>query len=260
LKRWLSWIALVLVFATACGFLSKWQFDRRATKVAAIALVQRNYLKPVADLSNVSTPSGFSVPTDSWRRVKIFGRYVPEKMLLVRDRPNNGNPGFEELVPFVTNTGKTIFVSRGWLPSGSAQDKPDEVPLPTSEPIILIGRVVAEEPMLSRGAPNGQIATINISLANRQAKMHKIVRLGYLRAVSESPANKGKLFPMPPPATEEGNNLSYAIQWIIFAIMAAAALIWRIRKDQQIAAGIVVSRRKTRADIDAEVEDSMTVR
>jgi hypothetical protein len=63
---------------------------------------------------------------------------------------------------------------------------------------------------------------------------------------------------MPAPATEEGNNLSYALQWILFGLMAALALLWRIRKDFQVAKGIVAKVKVRRSDIDAKYEDETT--
>ena len=63
---------------------------------------------------------------------------------------------------------------------------------------------------------------------------------------------------MPTPSVEEGNNLSYAVQWVLFALMAAAALIWRIRRDSAIESGSLKQRRKRQSDLDAAAEDEAT--
>jgi cytochrome oxidase assembly protein ShyY1 len=52
-KRWLVWLVLVIVFATACVFLSEWQFERRAARVAEIELVQQNFDKPAVAIASV---------------------------------------------------------------------------------------------------------------------------------------------------------------------------------------------------------------
>jgi cytochrome oxidase assembly protein ShyY1 len=63
---------------------------------------------------------------------------------------------------------------------------------------------------------------------------------------------------MPTPSVEEGNNLSYAVQWVLFALMAAAALIWRIRRDSAIESGSLKRGRKKQSDLDAAAEDEAT--
>ncbi len=257
MKKWLNWIALVLVFSVACGFLSNWQFNRRQTKLASIDLVKRNYDAPIVDFDLLVNAGKLKLPQTQWRPVTISGHFIPEKFLLVRDRPNDGSPGFEELVPFDSNGFGIIYVTRGWLPSGNDHDYPDSVPLPSSNPTTLTARIVQAEPIMNRGAPKGQIATINIKLANFATDLHSKFTNGYLREISESPATGKLAIPMAGPATEEGNNLSYAMQWILFAVMAVGALVWRIRKDNQEAAGIVRKRRRLKSDIDAEIEDEI---
>jgi DNA-binding transcriptional regulator of glucitol operon len=42
LRRWGGYLALVIVFAIACGFLSWWQWSRRAEAVAEIGRIEAN--------------------------------------------------------------------------------------------------------------------------------------------------------------------------------------------------------------------------
>lgn len=258
MKKWLNWIALVLVFTIACGFLANWQFSRREARLASITLVKQNFDASPVELREVIEGGRFKTPEDSWKPVQVTGHYLSQKALLVRNRPNNGTGGFEELVPFEVESGEVIYVSRGWIPTGERQNYPDEVPLPSEKSTTIVARVVAEEPILDRGAPKGQLASINVTLANKQTGLTSAVSGGYLRLASESPQVSARLQPMPDPATEEGNNLSYAVQWIIFALMAIAALIWRVRRDRLIISGNVPTKRKTRAQLDEAFEDSRT--
>jgi cytochrome oxidase assembly protein ShyY1 len=258
LRKWINWVALVLVFAVACGFLSNWQFNRREQKLASIQLVQNNYSSNPVALEDLLIGGSFQLPKDTWRQVKVSGHYLPEKFQLVRNRPNDGQPGFEQLVPFVTDKGQTIFVSRGWIPTGQTHDYPDEVALPSNEETSIIARVLASEPKLNRTAPIGQLASINLELARVATDLPDAISSGYLRLASEEPMVGKKLVPMPSPSTEEGNNLSYAIQWILFALMAAGALIWRIKKDAELARGEVRPKKLRRSDLDAQFEDETT--
>lgn len=258
LKKWLNWIALVAVFSIACGFLANWQFSRRETKLASIELIRENYFLPPTTLSQVSGDKGFSLPEASWKSVALRGIYLKDSALLVRNRPNNGQPGFEQIVPFQTNEGQIVFVSRGWLPTGAMQDSPDNVPEVPAGELVIVGRLIASEPKFDRGAPNGQIASINVELANQITKFEAISN-GYLRVVSESTKPPAGLKPMPTPSIEEGNNLSYALQWLLFAIMAVIALFWRIRRDRQLASGTTSAvSKKSQARSDEELEDLVT--
>lgn len=258
MKKWLNWIALVVVFSIACGFLANWQLSRRETKLASIALVRENYNSTPVELSTLLENGSVSIPEMTWRTVTISGHYLPENLLLVRNRPNEGQPGFEELVPFESDVLGVFFVSRGWLPSGQAQDQPDIIPLPNKEHTTITARILAAEHILNRGAPKGQIASINVALASQLTGLKVEISNSYFRLVAESPVVGESIKPMPTPSLEEGNNLSYAFQWILFALMAALALIWRIRRDNQIDKGITPKKRIRHSDLDAAFEDAST--
>ena len=66
---------------------------------------------------------------------------------------------------------------------------------------------------------------------------------------------------MPKPSLDEGNHLSYALQWVLFGLMAFGAFIWAIRNERRIQLeeqGLVPRRvkRKNQAALDAEIEDA----
>jgi cytochrome oxidase assembly protein ShyY1 len=65
---------------------------------------------------------------------------------------------------------------------------------------------------------------------------------------------------MPKPSLSEGNHLSYALQWLLFGIMAFGAFFWAYRNDRQqrlVAKGLATRKpkRATQADEDAAFED-----
>jgi cytochrome oxidase assembly protein ShyY1 len=254
MKRWINWIALVVVFTVACGFLANWQLSRREAKLASINLVTGNYKDPIVAVDDMLDGGKFNLPESTWRRVSLVGYYQAEEMLLVRNRPNNGQPGFEQLVPFTTLSGKSFLISRGWIPTGSNQDLPDIIPAIPSETVTVVGRILPSEPVLERGAPQGQIASINPALASQITDVPTVTN-GYLRLVTEESKYPKDLTKMPSPSIEEGNNLSYALQWVLFALMAMSALFWRIRRDRELETGVAKAKKKSRAELDAEAED-----
>ena len=261
-KRWLSWLVLATIFAIACVFLSNWQFNRRAEAVARITLITNNYDRKPVPLAELQTANGFD-PEDEWRPVSVSGTYLTDAAFLVRNRPNNGQPGFEQLVAFKTSTGQVIAVDRGWIPTGDKQDSPDVIPPIPSENLTLVGRLRPTEPDLNREAPAGQLPTINAKLMQQKIDGEVKITDGlYLRMVSESVKVAHYPLQIAKPQLDEGNHLSYALQWILFAVMGFFALGWAIRQEQiarRVASdpSYVPKQRKKVGDDDKKFEDAL---
>jgi cytochrome oxidase assembly protein ShyY1 len=259
-RRWGGWLALVIVFAIATSALAWWQFDRRDQKVAAIDLVIANYDAPAIPLGDLEwrvTAEG--VALDEWRQVIVTGQYLPELTTLARNRPLNGQPGFLQLVPFQLSTGEVLIVERGWLPTGSRQDSPDFMPTPDATPRELVLHLRPSERDFQREPVPGQIASIHLETLRDRFSLPVITDY-YGRLVTEVPASAEFPFQMPRPSLNEGNHLSYALQWVLFGLMAFWAFFWAYRQDRQqqlVAAGLAQPkvRRRTQADVDAEAED-----
>lgn len=251
--RWSGWFALVLVFAIATGFLSSWQFDRRADKVDRIELVQENYNAPVSTIDEQITASGELPAENEWMRAQLTGNYLPEYDYLVRNRPLNGQPGFLQLIPFRTSEGQLIAIERGWMPTGNRQDSPDVIPSVDSAQKTIVVRLRPNEPEVDRGAPQGQIENINLPKLAEITELD--IETGYYgRLASETPASQSYATPMPMPRMDEGNHLSYALQWVLFGIMAFIAFGWALRQEMRFRAGKVKPKKK---DFDSDIEDQL---
>ncbi|MEY4492523.1 MAG: hypothetical protein RL085_934, partial [Actinomycetota bacterium] len=161
IKRWLGWLALVVVFSIACVYLSNWQFSRREEALVAMQQLAENYDSPAVPIQQLATLETFA-KANEWRKVELVGKYLVDKSVLVRNRPLNGQPGFLQVVPFELSDGTVIAVERGWVAAGDQYQPPMRVPLPADETQTVIGRTRASEPTLNRTAPPGQLATINI--------------------------------------------------------------------------------------------------
>jgi cytochrome oxidase assembly protein ShyY1 len=250
--RWSGWFALVLIFATGTVFLSSWQFDRREEKVDQIELVQNNYNAPVSSLDQVVTGDELP-PQNEWLRVELVGNYLTEHVYLVRNRPLNGQPGFLQLVPFETTQGEIIAIERGWMPTGNRQDSPDFIPEVESEQKAITVRLRPNEPEVNRGAPEGQIENINLPRFSEVTGL-EVEENFYGRLAFEVPASSEYANPMPMPRMDEGNHLSYALQWILFGIMSFVAFGWALRQELRYRAGKVKAKKK---DFDSGVEDEL---
>lgn len=229
-KRWIVWLLLVSVFAVACFFLSQWQFSRRAEAVAKINSVAANFDQSPVPLSDLSTLNSFDSKFE-WRPVKLEGQFLADKAVLVRNRPYNGSPGFLQVIPFQLKSGELVAIETGWLPTGSDNQAPKIVPRPDQSFREIIGRVRPAEPTLNRQAPPGQIATINVdALIETENLSGEIYRKVYIR-LADSYNDQALPKILPRPELTEGNHLSYALQWILFALMAFGALWWAIRQE-----------------------------
>jgi cytochrome oxidase assembly protein ShyY1 len=258
-KRWAVWFLIATLFAVACVFLSQWQFERRSQAVEKIQLIAKNYDRPPVPLDSVSVQDTFD-PGLEWLPVEISGRFLSEDTVLVRNRPLNGQPGFLQLIPFELTSGELIAIEAGWLPTGNLSDSPDVNPLPSSEIQTITGRIRPAEPTLGRDAPAGQIATINIeSFIEKQDLAEPVIKSFYLR-LDKSSINNDLPKALPRPAPNEGNHLSYAFQWILFAVLAFGALWFAVREEIHVRrlaldASYRPKLRKKFGDEDKKIED-----
>lgn len=256
-RSWLRWLGVVAAFSIACALLSNWQFHRNEEKLAAIALVQNNWAKPVAALESLVPSAGGWSHGLEWRSASLTGRYLPAMALLVRNRPNQGQGGFEQLVPFQTDQGLVLLVSRGWLPNGDSPELPSQNPLPSEAHRTIVVSLVESEHHDGRMAPTGQIINIEVNRALAQLGIAHGYLGFYGRATADDSTDPA-LMAVEPPSTDPGNNLSYAIQWIAFAVMACGALVWMFRTERDRYLGKASRPKRVRKNkSDEEIEDSL---
>jgi cytochrome oxidase assembly protein ShyY1 len=253
-KSWIRWFAVVTVFAVACGFLSNWQFHRREEKLIEINRVIHNFATPAVEVKQaLPTLETWSADLE-WRAVELKGHYLPNLSLLARNRPNQGSPGFEQLVPFLTDTGDVMVLSRGWVATGNQHDYPDVNPLPSSSERTLVVRLRPSEQHDSRTAPEREVPNIEVPRIAKLLGLSQVYQKTYGRVYADS-TNEAPLQALEAPATEEGNNFSYALQWILFGAMAFGALFYMIRQERDRSIGKV--RTKVRKHpTDEEIEDA----
>lgn len=269
--RWHRYLALAIAFAVGCALLSWWQFSRRAESVAASTLITANASAPAAPLDALLTSRTAYRSTLQWRTVEVQGTYLTADQLLVRNRVDpNGDPGFEVLTPFRLADGSVFVLDRGWVSIGSQQDRPDSVPGVPGGTVTVQARLQGDEgPLAGRTAPPGEIPSIDLKKVAEQVGLPTYTG-AYGQVRSESPAvapTPLRLLPqVADTGVDEGTHLSYAIQWILFALLGFGALGWSIRRDLldtgdevvTAAAERAVVRRARRAPSDESVEDELT--
>ena len=240
--------------------LASWQIERRSEAVSKIERVASNYDLEKVSFEEVSSLSGDAVEAYEWRKVELSGNYLVNDTLLVRNRAIAGQPGFVQLVPFLLETGETVLVERGWIAADSDLN-PSESFLPSDFLKTLVARVRLGETVPNRDSPSGQLTSINLPEIRELTNLD--VEQGfYLRMVTESPSESSYPQPLSRPILDEGNHLSYAVQWVIFAVMGFFALFWAIRQEQEFRRmekdpNYVPRNLRRKANTDSGVEDEI---
>ncbi|MDQ0645381.1 SURF1 family cytochrome oxidase biogenesis protein [Microbacterium murale] len=260
--RWGVYVLIAIGFAVACAFLSNWQFDRNESRAEQLALVERNYdAKPIS-LAEAIPDDGSLDPEDEWHPVLLRGEYLVDEQVLVRNRPHGGTSAFEVLVPFRDEDGRIFIVDRGWVPPGE-EANPDVVPAAPGGTAEVIVRLRPGEPLPTSGrsAPEGQVPTIHLpSIAATTGG--DVITSAYGLLVSEDPAPETALGTFDSPTEDPGPHLSYAIQWILFALMGFIFIGYMIRTEiqkhrEEVEGRPAPMKKQRRRDHDADAEDEL---
>lgn len=266
-RRWFGYLVMAIVFAIACVLLSQWQFARRDEALVEVRAIQANYDSepvPVAEALPALDDHSDAV---KWTPVTVTGTYLTDEQLLVRNRPYKGTPGFEVLTPLRLADGSVFIVDRGWVAHGELQDLPDEVPAAPSGEVTVVAYLKPGEPSIAgRTAPAGQVATIQLDeIADLVDAPTYTGAYGIL--ASEDPAPSTRPAAAPRPVADEGPHLSYAVQWIVFALFGFGGLGYALRQEYRLInaddpaererAAIRRAKAAKRKPTDAELEDEL---
>ena len=246
--RWLALGFLVLLVVPSFALLSRWQLHRLDEQRAANAVIEHNAAQAPVPVDTVMTAGASPASVGdsaAWRPVTATGHYDVAGQALVRKRPYEGANGFWVATPFVTTSGSVLVVNRGWLEASGGAGAVQDVPPPPAGEVTLVGRVQPSQdaPDPQPGdLPDGQVTDLDVGLVTGTAEAYP----GYVDLVSSDPAQAGGLVPWPMPDLSEGNHLSYAMQWIVFAAIAVGGFVLLVRRE---ADGQVGEDPETAADI-----------
>ncbi|MEG9248121.1 SURF1 family protein [Arthrobacter sp. Soc17.1.1.1] len=227
--RWLGWLAMVAVIAAGCVGLGRWQLDRREEVVQNIQRIEANY--DAAPVRYVPGANGFDSydPSREWTPVTFTGTYDVGNQVVVRNRPLNGQPGYEVLTPLRLDDGTAVIIDRGWLPIGNAEaGRPDTIPAPPAGRVEVTARTKPGEPAVNRGAPEGQVASIDLA-ALAGTLDYPVQDAAYGLLALERPAAAETPVAAPKPSIDEGPHLSYSLQWFAFGVLAFVGLGYAAR-------------------------------
>jgi surfeit locus 1 family protein len=120
--------------------LGRWQWGRYEAKRELWAQFERGAGQRVELGSRATT----GLPR--YARVRVEGRWLPQRQFLLENRSYEGRPGYEVLTPFVLPDGRLLVVNRGWVPFGGYRDRLPDVAgafagLDAAQPVAIAGRL-----------------------------------------------------------------------------------------------------------------------
>ena len=238
-RRWLGFTAVVIGAIVAFGLLSAWQWSRAEQHRQERLALQAAAESEATPFAAIDLGQGITA-SDEWRPVVVDGTYLPGAEVVVRKRPLNAQNGFWVMSALETQAGRVVWVNRGWMPTGVDALATPVVPDPPAGTVEVTGYLRAfEEADADRneGLPAGQVA------APATVLLPEVGAVGqaYVQLISSVPEQES-LVPLPLPEVDEGRNISYAVQWLLFAGVAMAGWYFFLqreaREDAMAAAGI----------------------
>ncbi len=210
--------AAVVLLVTLFVGLGRWQWQRATDKQALWDAFARGSDAAVA----LGPRSLDELPRFS--RVRVTGRYAPERQFLLDNRTLDGRAGYEVLTPFVLADGRTLLVNRGWVPFEGVRERLPAVAFAAPGERELLGRVdelpaaglasgrappaaTGEWPRLTSFPTMAELAaTLGRALEPRVVLLDGAEPHGYARQWR-------------PPGMEPIKHTSYAVQWWSFAVV-----------------------------------------
>lgn len=231
--RWIAFTLLIAALMVSMLGLANWQVGRYREKVDRRDLVEAKLAQAPVDVTAVitSTMSTTEADTHEWTIVTASGRYDAAGQVLIRNRSQGGFPGYHVVTPLVLDTGARVLVNRGFIPL-SSQSTP---PLPPNGDVSLSGRLHNSQTRGSFGPADpatGVLAELaRVDVGRIAEQLDAAVLPSYIELVEQQPAvAAGDPKIVDPPDIDLGPHLSYAGQWVIFALCALAGWIIVVRR------------------------------
>jgi surfeit locus 1 family protein len=238
-RQWWWSTLLVLVGVAVLARLGTWQLDRlEQRRTYNSGIIERLALPPL-DLTTSSLPADTADLKN--RQAIVRGKYDVSRQVALTQQNWMDSPGFHLITPLVFENGilseggrpAAILVDRGWLPAAelTAQNWSE---FDISESITVTGYIKLSQTRpgsdsISQAANAPQTEWYRVDVAAIGAQLPYELLPIYLQ---EAPHPEGKTdLPLRSALDSdlsEGNHLSYAIQWFIFATILGGGYIYYV--------------------------------
>lgn len=217
--------------ALVCLRLSLWQVRRLGEKRAAAAEMEERLGAPPVELPLAASAGPLSVDSLEFRRAVAQGRFDFDHQLILVARSLGGVPGVHLVTPLVMRGGVVVLVERGWVASPDARSVDiDRLVEPAYARVegVLLELSVASGESADSGWPRRARA---IGAGFDWTPVGRPFKLFLRRSALPAEGAPAGMRPVPLPVVSPGRHLSYAIQWLAFAVIAlvGSAMLYRSR-------------------------------
>ncbi len=208
-----KWIALTIFLSfmiVLFGLLSNWQFHRLSERKESNKVITSSLTASPTIINKVSD----IYDANEWQKISVMGEFIPKDSKIVRKRYFKDKLGFWVITPFVLTNGEKILINRGWIQIGENSTITPKIPTTSTDLTTIDGylRLLEKHKVNPNDLPQKQIMTIsqeNFKLIPDSQKFY--LQLIYDKKIAE-------IAELETPILSSGPHLSYAIQWIIFAM------------------------------------------
>lgn len=231
MRRFIAVTALAIGLIFGCVQGALWQFDRYQVRHANNELVRKNVALPTINEIALSQLNHEEI---AFRKVTLQGSFVPTKEILIRNRYHEGKYGFGVLTLFVSNSGKSYWVDRGWVIAGKDATTPPLVQPVTDErvDITAFARVENLESQV-RGSLIALPGKASSQLQAWNSQQSISTEPVYLDLITASNQSFIPAVPTPLPELSDGPHLAYSFQWVLFIFLVIFAWYLVIREDRK---------------------------
>jgi surfeit locus 1 family protein len=223
-------VLIVIAVTTRLGF---WQLSRAHQREALNAhMVEYRNETPIA--VPAIPPDGKTVPLSAieYHRVVARGKLMPERQVLLDNRPYNDQPGFYVVMPLALDGGGAVLVNRGWLPRNT-EDRTQVAPFntPTGEvEIVGIARANPSEAFELGHGGSAPHTRIRQNLAIDEYASETGLSLQPFVIQQTSALDDGLTRDWPVQTADTERNYGYMVQWWAMALAALGFGLYAARR------------------------------
>lgn len=229
-------VAVAVAAMVSAGFWQLHRLSERRDRNDAIADRSRMPVVELQELVGVNDPYGVGSDFE-FRRVRAEGVYLPGAEVLIRNRSYEGSAGYWVLTPLRLGSGALVAVNRGWVPFGAGGSPAGFAPVSAEVAVVGFARATVTAAGLQQADPaDGVLAEMaRPDLARLSQQLDGDLLPVYIQLRSESPSAGGALpVPVPLPDPGDGAHLAYAVQWFVFAAVAALGYLLVLRRTSSL--------------------------
>jgi cytochrome oxidase assembly protein ShyY1 len=218
-------ILIVIAVTVRLGF---WQRDRAHQKEALQAHITQFENAPAQQVGNAP----IALQDIEFHRVRALGRFIPEQVVYLDNRPYNDQAGFYVVMPFKLRGGGYVLVNRGWLPR-NASDRTAIEPYDTPKGEVEIEGIARADASKAYelgegGSAEHQKIRQNLDVEAYAAETGLALQPFVIQQLSDDGDKLVRDWPAPTTGVER--NYGYMFQWWAMAAAALAFGLYAARR------------------------------